>query len=202
MQHIALSNKRAAVLMGVDVRCTEMCSLFKCVSVDRAAQNGDIIDIGAGVEAQIIEVPGHTRCSIAVYIPAFKMLFPSDAVPVPAGRIRSLHYKPSPQYNYRLYRQSMERMMCLDFDIVALEHHGVFTGKLARKVMTEALEYTERMREYVLKLHAETEDVEITTGIYLDSIIKKGLLSFIEHDVALAAARAEVRSILRDEGCL
>ena len=202
IQHIALTNKMAADKTGQAAGCAALGIEFEPFEIDRIIKEGDVIDLGQGIEAQIIEVPGHTRCSIAVYIPQLKMLFPSDAMAMPGGEISSLHYKPSPQYNYRLYRQSLDRLKQLDFDVLALEHYGVFTGDFARDVLQGAIEQTDRMRKDILLLHEKTHDLDKTVAIYLGEIIKKGVPGFLERDTALAAARAEVRSILRDAGLL
>ncbi len=121
MRHIELANRNAVRVSGEAFHCAEMgieCTPF---TVDRAVCEGDVIELGEGLEAHIMEVPGHTRCSIAVYIPAWKMLFPSDALPVPVIYEGSIHFKPSPQYSYSSYMQSLRRLEKLNFDVMALE---------------------------------------------------------------------------------
>lgn len=200
MRHIELANRNAVRVSGEAFHCAEMgieCTPF---TVDRAVCEGDVIELGEGLEAHIMEVPGHTRCSIAVYIPAWKMLFPSDALPVPVIYEGSIHFKPSPQYSYSSYMQSLRRLEKLNFDVMALEHHGVFTGPLARDVLLKAIVETGRTRELILGFYRQTADRERTAALYVKEVMRKGLLSFIDRETVMAAGRAEVRSILRDAG--
>ena len=54
--------------------------------VDRELSEGDLLDLGGG--AVVIGVPGHTDGSIAIHLPAHRLLFTGDSVArTPAGRV-------------------------------------------------------------------------------------------------------------------
>ncbi len=54
--------------------------------VDRELAEGDLLDLGGG--AAVIGVPGHTDGSIAIHLPAHRLLFTGDAVAgTPGGRV-------------------------------------------------------------------------------------------------------------------
>ena len=54
--------------------------------VDRELAEGDLLDLGGG--AAVIGVPGHTDGSIAIHLPAHRLLFTGDAVArAPDGRV-------------------------------------------------------------------------------------------------------------------
>ncbi|GAA4392694.1 MBL fold metallo-hydrolase [Tsukamurella soli] len=48
------------------------------VTVDRELRDGDVLDFGGG--ARIVAIPGHTHGSIAVHLPAHRVLFVGDTV--------------------------------------------------------------------------------------------------------------------------
>ncbi|MGV9255676.1 MBL fold metallo-hydrolase [Streptomyces sp. NPDC003697] len=52
--------------------------------VDRVLEEGDVLDFGGG--AHVIDVPGHTDGSIALYLPKPGVLFTGDAVANEGGR--------------------------------------------------------------------------------------------------------------------
>ena len=54
--------------------------------VDRELAEGDLLDLGGG--AAVIGVPGHTDGSIAIHLPAHRLLFTGDSVArTPDGRV-------------------------------------------------------------------------------------------------------------------
>jgi glyoxylase-like metal-dependent hydrolase (beta-lactamase superfamily II) len=54
--------------------------------VDRELAEGDLLDLGGG--AAVIGMPGHTDGSIAIHLPAHRLLFTGDAVArTPGGRV-------------------------------------------------------------------------------------------------------------------
>ena len=48
------------------------------VPVDRELVDGEVLDFGGG--AEIMAIPGHTEGSIAVHLPAYRVLFTGDAI--------------------------------------------------------------------------------------------------------------------------
>lgn len=87
------------------------------VTVDRAVTDGDVLPFGGG--AQVIETPGHTAGSIALYLPEHRTLFTGDTVAEQLGR---LIVGPFNLDNAQAV-QSMRRLTELDVE-VALFGHG------------------------------------------------------------------------------
>lgn len=48
--------------------------------VDRELRDGDVIDLGGGIEAVAVAVPGHTPGSVAFHVPAHGVLFTGDTI--------------------------------------------------------------------------------------------------------------------------
>lgn len=58
------------------------------VAVDHELEDGDTIDLGGGVQAVAVGVPGHTPGSVAFYLPEPRVLFTGDTVArAPNGQI-------------------------------------------------------------------------------------------------------------------
>ncbi|MEV4512924.1 MBL fold metallo-hydrolase [Dactylosporangium sp. NPDC049525] len=50
------------------------------VRVDRELRDGDLIDLGGGVQAVAVAVPGHTPGSVAFHLPEQRVLFTGDTI--------------------------------------------------------------------------------------------------------------------------
>lgn len=53
--------------------------------VDRELEGGEVIDFGGG--AEVIPIPGHTDGSIALHLPAHRLLFAGDTVAQVNGQV-------------------------------------------------------------------------------------------------------------------
>lgn len=90
--------------------------------VDRRIHGGNEVIVAGGREIHCIHTPGHTPGSMSVYldIEGKRVLFGQD-----------IHGPFSDDFNSDIgqWRQSMERLMELDADILCEGHFGIFTGK-------------------------------------------------------------------------
>ena len=80
---------------------------------------GDALDLG-NMQIKIYETPGHSSCSISAYIPELKVIFPSDAVAIPFRD----EFIIAANSDLTMYRQSMERLSNLEFEILCADHYG------------------------------------------------------------------------------
>jgi len=118
---------------------------------------GDIIDLGEGLRVQIIEMPGHSSCSIAAYVESLKALFPSDAGGIP-GEGEEIF--PAGNENYLLYQKSLEKLRPLDVEILGAARNGAFVGKEAREFIPRSIEAAEKMRQEVIQQCQGQENLE------------------------------------------
>jgi glyoxylase-like metal-dependent hydrolase (beta-lactamase superfamily II) len=131
---------------GVDDRYRGISLEFKPPEITKVLNDGDIIDLGGEVSVSILETPGHSKCSIAAYVPAFQYLFPSDGVPLPIlkeGRLMLMAND-----NIVLYLKSLERMAALDVKAVCCEHGGAFYGEDAASFLRQGLELTRKKYDF------------------------------------------------------
>ena len=110
----------------------------KPARVDRELQDGDEIDLDG--RATVVHVPGHTAGSIALYLPARRLLFAGDAatgvlgVGAPAGPFGMFNE------NASQVKDSFRKLAALDFDVACFGH-----GKpLDRDASREFRIYAER----------------------------------------------------------
>jgi glyoxylase-like metal-dependent hydrolase (beta-lactamase superfamily II) len=178
VNYIAFTNKFPIDSLGLQSEYEKLDLKFDGIHVDRIITEKDIIDLGDGIEIHFMEVPGHTQCSIAVYVPKLKALFPADSAPPPAEDSKTIFY-PGPQYNFGLYKQSMERLATMDVDIFASEHYGVVTGAQARQLLQEGLGQTERFQNLIIDIYRQTQDLDKTVQTAATEILDNNKFDFM-----------------------
>jgi glyoxylase-like metal-dependent hydrolase (beta-lactamase superfamily II) len=100
--------------------------------VDRELQDGDTVDFGGG--ATVVHVPGHTPGSIALYLPAHRVLFTGDT-------IASVEGKPilGPfNVDRTLAKESFRRQVALDVNVACFGHGDPLVGDAAAALRAAA----------------------------------------------------------------
>ena len=192
---IATANKGAIDALGLQKEYEELNLEFDGIRVDRVVGANDVVELGDGIEAHFIETQGHTKCSLAVYVPELKAMFPSDAAPCPLSDGRGTII-PSPQYDFSSYVESLKRLSSYDIEICAFEHHGVVLGEQARNILQQGLEGTERLKNYVVKQHQEIGDIEEVAQKLFCEIQERDELPFLSSELQADVTRTVIRKIL------
>jgi glyoxylase-like metal-dependent hydrolase (beta-lactamase superfamily II) len=197
INYIAVTNKVLIESFGFQREYERLNLKFDGIHIDRVITEKDIISLGEGIEVHFLEVPGHTRCSIAVYVPQLKALFPADTAPPPAENKDTIFF-PGPQYDFGMYRQSMERLAGLEIEICASEHFGVVTGSQARELLQKGLKQTERFRKLIVDKYLQTQDFNETVQKAAAEILGKNKFDFMGmgREMELMVLGIAVRRIL------
>lgn len=192
---IASANKGAIDALGLQEEHEKLNLKFDGIRVDRVVAAKDVLGLGDGIEAQFIETPGHTKCSIAVYVPKLKAMFPSDAAPVPMPDGNGLT-SPSPQYDFLLYVESLKKLASYEIEICAFEHHGVVVGEQARNILQQGLEQTEKFKNYVIEQYQEIGDLDKVTQKLASETQERNELPFLSLELQVIVTKATIRKIL------
>jgi len=156
VQFIRARNREMLEFLKME-KAAELNLDFDQVAVDEVVGEGDIIDLGEGLRVQIIEMPGHSSCSIAAYVESLKALFPSDAGGIP-GEGEEIF--PAGNENYLLYQKSLEKLRPLDVEILGAARNGAFVGKEAREFIPRSIAAAEKMRQEVIQQCQGQENLE------------------------------------------
>jgi glyoxylase-like metal-dependent hydrolase (beta-lactamase superfamily II) len=113
------------------------------LELDLTLGGGDRLNLG-GLTCMVLEVPGHTRDSLAFYFPEIGVLFSGDA----CGTLRADGFlQVEFVASYDAYVASLERLEALVPDLVALGHNWVLTGKDTQTFLQLSLGETVRFKE-------------------------------------------------------
>lgn len=191
----ARMNDLAAEQLGVRERCLCVAERVGDVTVDRVVTDGESLDLGGGVTVEFYEVPGHSKCCLATYVPLYKALFPTDTTPHPVNDWRDLSF-PSAQYDFELYLSSLRRLTEFDVEILGLDHHGVMLGEQATQFLRLGLERALRFRDRVLARYAVTNDLDAVAREVTIEAFPMVQLPFITEDLMFIITRAMVKNIV------
>ena len=199
LRHIEEMNNLAVESMGLTDKYEPEIFRIDTIPVDRVVREGDTIDLGDGILVRIIEMPGHSKCSIASYIEAEKALFPSDAIPIPVDpELREL--LPMANDNFPSYLRSLEKISSLDVEICCLCHRGAFTGDECKRIVRDALPVSQAYYRKILDKYREFGNLEDTIEFFAREIVDKLNLSYIKMDLMRVVAKRMIGSVLEAEG--
>jgi 2-aminobenzoylacetyl-CoA thioesterase len=199
INYIEMVNKFIIDAYGLQEQYEKMGLKIDAIEVDETVGDNSIIDLGGGREVRFIETPGHSRCAVAVYIPGLKAIFPTDAAPCPVGSIEKL-VRPSPQYDFTLYKQSLMKMLNYDIDICGFDHFAAVTGPDAGKVLQNGLAQSIEYGKRIVGLYQQGGDLESIARQVAHETMEADSFDFMNEDLMMPISRAEVRNILKSSG--
>lgn len=165
---------------------------FDGIDVEAVVGDGAILPCG-GLSLEIMEVPGHSSCSIAVYIPEEKALFASDAGGVPFGdKIFT-----AANSNFDLYQASLKKMASRDVAIHLAEHYGARSGEEGRRFLQDAMAAAAETRQALEATYAATGDETQTAAIVTDRIMADAPVDFLPREVVALVAGQMVHYIAK-----
>ena len=188
-------NDQAARDLGFGTLCAPIVDRTDELKIDMVVTDGDTIDLGQGIEVQFYQVPGHSKCCVATYVPKFKALFPTDTTPHPVGEWTSLTF-PSAQHNFAEYVESLRRLNTFDVEILGLDHHGVLVGEQAQEFLAMGLQRTLDFQKLVITRYQETSDLDLVAKEVTREEIKRVQLPFITEDLLFLITRAMLKSVV------
>ena len=156
----------------------------------KTLRDGDILDVG-GIDVRILEVPGHSSCSIAAYVPAMKALFPSDAGGIPFRDT----IIPSGNSNYTKYQENLERLEGLDVEFYCADHYGYVIGEEARTFLAETIERARDLRSLIEETYRRNGDINSTSRRLLSVFYSENRDYFLDPDIFFEVYRQMVRHI-------
>ena len=192
---IAAANKQMIDRLALQSEYERLNLKFDGIRVDRVVAEGDSIDLGDGIEVHFMEVPGHTQCCIAVYVPKSKALFPSDAAPPPTEDASEFFF-PGAQYDFSMYQESLERLAGCEVEICAFEHYGVVIGDQAREVLRGGLRQTDEFKNRIIELYQRTGDFDETVERVAAETLESTKFDFMDVELQTTVLKTVIRKVL------
>lgn len=148
-------DRKAAEKYGI----TDYEDRIDALRVDISVKDGDVLACG-DLRFTVIELPGHTRCSIGFYLEEKKLLLGTETLGVYFGENT---YLPSYLVGYQMALDSFQKAKRLEIESILLPHYGVVDKE-------EALVYLDRS-EMVAKETAQTIQALFRSGKTQEEIV-------------------------------
>jgi glyoxylase-like metal-dependent hydrolase (beta-lactamase superfamily II) len=156
----------------------------------RTVREGDRIDLG-DIEVSILEIPGHSSCCIAAYVPELKALFPTDGGGIPFDET----IVTSGNSNFTRYQEGLERLKDLEVENYCADHYGYVIGEEARKFIPLTIEMAKRKRAEMEEAYRSTRDIDAAAKKLISSFYDENPDYFLSPDIFLDVHRQMVRHI-------
>lgn len=120
-------------------------------------KEGDRVGVDAGSYFEVIETPGHTKCSVSYFLHPDRILFHGDTAGL---RETNNRIKPLFLSNYNEYEHSLQRLIDLDAEVLAFPHNRVISGReKVKKYLVDSLSATRTFREEILVVLEKEPDI-------------------------------------------
>jgi glyoxylase-like metal-dependent hydrolase (beta-lactamase superfamily II) len=156
----------------------------------KTVREGDRIDLG-DMEVSILEIPGHSSCCIAAYVPKLKALFPTDGGGIPFDET----IVTSGNSNFTQYQESLGRLKDLDVDIYGADHYGYVIGEEARTFIPLTIEMAKKKRAEMEEAYRSTRDIDAAAKKLISSFYDENPDYFLSPEIFLDVHRQMVRHI-------
>jgi glyoxylase-like metal-dependent hydrolase (beta-lactamase superfamily II) len=181
---------------GMEDVAKEMDLDFHELQVDIPVGEGDVMDLGDGVTAEIIEVPGHSTCSIAAFIQPDRALFASDAGGIPNHED---NIYPSGNEDFILYQRSLKKMSQYPVEIHCAARFGAYTGEEGRTYMERSMRAAEDYRLLAIDMVNQFGDMEKAVDLLFKEHFDKSGTSDVPAEIMKALTMNMVKVIMEDQ---
>lgn len=172
MNQIVLQNYQRQHLMD------ELQLEFKGLAVEQALCEGDELSCD-DLLLRVLEVPGHSSCSIALYLERDKALFTSDAAGIPIGQTIFT----AANSNFDKYQASLQKMMRYDIEYLLAEHYGAACGDDAHTFLARSIQAAAETRTILEEVWTRTQDLKQGTEEITDRLMQQVPSDFLPRPV-------------------
>ncbi|MEW6672373.1 MAG: MBL fold metallo-hydrolase [Thermodesulfobacteriota bacterium] len=168
IQSIAFLNKMLLARAGRESAGEALGLDFSGITVESAVAGGDVLNCDE-LTLEIIDVPGHSSCSVAVYVKDQKALFASDAGGIPAGD----WIFTAANSNFDQYQESLRKMAGYPVEVYLAEHFGALTGSDGRDYLQRSMAFAAQTRTLLEDSYARTGNVDQSSAEITDLLMEK-----------------------------
>lgn len=154
---------------------------FSGIDVDEVLKEGQKISCGDR-SLEIMEVPGHSPCSIAVYVPGEKALFASDAGGISLGD-KDEGIFTAANSDFDKYQQSLEKMAARDIEVHLAEHYGARTGQDGRDYLHKSIKAAADFRQKMEESLDRTRDPKQSAAEITEEMMKQTPSDFLPREI-------------------
>jgi 2-aminobenzoylacetyl-CoA thioesterase len=164
------------------------------IKIDRTVGDTERIELGKSVVLEAILAPGHTRDSTCYLVHPDGVLVGGEAL---GAYVSADEVQPQFTSGFADYIASLKKLRKLDFNFLALPHHGVLSGQDAKNHFATAIRCAEEFRLEVLALLGSGHSPEQITQV-LSAKLRHGLAALQPERAFAINLQAMIRVVQRE----
>ena len=197
MQSIRDLNRILLEQKGMADKAGELGLDLETIRVDLSVKDGQTMPLG-NLTLRFIDTPGHSSCSLTVYVPEEKAVFASDAGGIPfKDQIFT-----SANSNFDLYQQSLEKMAELDVEVYLCEHNGAFTGTEGSNFIQKSIEAAKVIRKTLEDICSRNQDEQEAAREFSELLLGEVENYFLPNEVVILVAGQMVHYMTKKQAGL
>ncbi|MEQ8199982.1 MAG: MBL fold metallo-hydrolase [Syntrophomonadaceae bacterium] len=116
------------------------------ITVDTVVGGGDVLDLGRGLMLEVIDVPGHSPCNLAFYLPADQVMFLSDTAGFQTSDelIFPIFFS-----DFEMYMDSIRRLMSYPTKVLAIPHERIWVDEEVPRFYQRALDIAQNAYDII-----------------------------------------------------
>lgn len=167
MESISSLNQILSTEHGLVKQDKDIVAEYDRINIDDVVKEGDILSCD-DLSMEVMEVPGHSSCSIAIYVPQEKAIFASDSGGIPFGdKIFT-----AASSNFDKYQESLQKMARYEIEIYLAEHFGARTGSDGRHFLRKSIDAAIETRNIIEASYTKTKDIKKSTKEITDTVME------------------------------
>lgn len=167
MESISSLNQKILTELGLEQQDKDIGIEFDRINIDDVVKEGDILSCD-DLSMEVMEVPGHSSCSIAIYVPQEKAIFASDSGGIPfGGKIFT-----AANSNFDKYQESLQKMARYEIEVYLAEHFGARTGSDGRHFLRKSIDAAIETRNIIEASYTKTKDIKKSTKEITDTVME------------------------------
>jgi len=165
---------------------------FSGITVEAVVGEDDRLCCG-DLAMEIVAVPGHSSCSIAMYVPEQKAIFASDAAGIPYGN----HILTAANSNFDQYMESLKKIASYEIEVMLAEHFGARTGEDARRFIAKSKDSAVKTRQMLENSFSRTQDERKSVKEVTDRLMLNAPEGFLPREVIALVVGQMIRYIAK-----
>jgi len=153
---------------------------------------GNEITIGSK-KLLVMEIPGHSSCSLAFYESSHRALFPSDCGGIPFANT----IVPSGNSNFTRFQEGLSRLCTLPVKYYCSDHYGFITGREAKDFGAAACSAAAQLRCDIESALANLGSVETAASKIIDDFYNAYPGYFLDRMIMAAIVLQMVKHIAK-----
>ncbi len=152
------------------------------IIVDTIVKGGDELDLGGGLKLEVIDVPGHSPCNLAFYLPDDQVMFLSDTAGFQTSDelIFPIFFQ-----DFEIYMASVRRLMSYPTKVLAIPHERIWVNEEIPDFYQRALDTAQDAYDTIVEMLDSGLDDETIKQNLFERYYRERLKVYVPENITL-----------------